>query len=104
MRMLFAIGQNSVLEGSYHLRHRLPFATGNLIERRVTQNLRTVDLQRVLEVNFGNVIDMRDDVNSHPGVNCTHISLLKLAILILETLHRVISIDSSKSQYPQHEK
>jgi len=57
---------------------------------------RIVDLQRVVQIVFGNAVDMGDHVNGHPGMNSAHITGFGSVILLLETLYRLKGICSSK--------
>ncbi len=101
--MLFPIRQNGMLNGMYHLIYRLAFIRGQFIEGRMTVLIRIANLQRVVQVVFGNIVDTRDHLNSHPGVNCTHVTFLDLTILLAETLHCLNSINNRKSKNSQHE-
>ena len=79
--MTLTVGQNGALYGMYNPNHGLSFTTRNLIERRMIERITTGNIQRVVQVVFGNVIDMRDHMNSHPGTNRTHISRPDTTIL-----------------------
>ena len=92
-----------MLDGTYHLVYRLSFMTGEFIERRMAVLVRIANLQRAVQVVFGNIVDLRDHMNSHPGMNCTHITCLDFTILPLETLHCLQSINGSKGENPKHE-
>jgi len=62
-----------------------------------------VNLQRVIQVVFGNIVDMRNHMNCHPGMNRTHIAGFHIAILLLEVLYCLKSIYSSKGNNSYHE-
>jgi len=96
MRVFFTICQNGLLGGSYNTIYRLPFTYRDLIERCVTTLTRIADMQRAIEVVFGNMVDMGDHRNGHPGVNSFHISCLESSLLLLEISHCLKGIYSSK--------
>jgi len=81
-----------MLDGMYELVYRLPFTGCNLIEGRMT----IVYLERAGQVVFGNMADMGDHMNGHPGANSLYISCFDRAVLLLETSHRLNGIYSSK--------
>ena len=94
--MLFTICQNSMLDGTYHLTYRLPFTIRDLIKRHIAQYARRACAHRAVQVVFGNMVDMGDRMNGHPGTNSFDISRFDSVILLLETLHRLKGIESSK--------
>ncbi len=96
--MYFTVRQNGMLDGKYHLVYWLSLMTGEFIERRMAVRIRVANLQRVVQVVFGNFVDLRDHMNSHPGVNGIHVTCLDLTILSLETLYCLKSINSSKGK------
>lgn len=59
------------------------------------------DMQRLIQVAFGNVIEMRDIGNGHPGVNRPDITRYhKLVFLLesLESLHRLYRTKNGQAQ------
>lgn len=90
--MCFTIRQDSILDGIYELVYRLPFTSRNLVKGRTM----IVYFERVGQVVFGNMADMGDHVNGHPGANSLYISCFDRAILLLETSHRLKGIYPSK--------
>lgn len=101
--MYFTVRQNGMLDGIYHMVYRLSLMTGEFIKRRMAIRIRVAKLQRVVQVVFGNFVDLRDHMNSHPGVNGTHVTCLDLIILLPETLHCLKSINRCKGKNPKHE-
>src|ERR1700730_10410217 len=69
----------------------------------MTQHIRITDFQRAREVVFGNMVEVRDHMNCHPGANSAHIPRFERVILLLETSHRLISTYGSGAHNPQHE-
>ncbi len=102
--VFFPIRQNGLLDDTYNLVYRPSLTIRDLIERRTTERTRSVNLQRAVQVVFGDMVDMGDYLNGHPGMNSAHISRFDSTILLLETSHRLNGIYSSKGQNPQHEK
>ncbi len=100
--MLFTIGQNGMLDCMYNLIYRLLFTIRDLIERHMTHRTRRTDMECATQVVFGNMIDMGDHVNGHPGMNSAHIPCFDSAILVLETSHRLESTYRSKDKDTQH--
>jgi hypothetical protein len=103
MAMLFAICQNGMLDTTYNLVDRLALTIRNLIERHMTDQAWRAETQRTAQVVFGNVVDMGDRMNGHPGMNSAHIFRFDSAILLLETSYRLNGVESSKGENPQHE-
>lgn len=81
-----------MLDGMYELVYRLPFMSRNLVKGRTM----IVYIERIGQVVFGNVADMGDHVNGHPGANSLYISCFDRAILLLETSHCLKGIYTSK--------
>ena len=101
--MFFPVCQNGMLDDMYNLIYRLPFTTGKLIESHSMEQGRIVKLQRVIKIVFGNVVDMGDHVNSHPGFNSAYVLCFSSAILLLETLYCLKGICSSKGYCSQQD-
>src|SRR5438105_2732918 len=87
--VFFTIHQDGMLDGAYNLIHRLSFTIRDVIERRMTQHLRTTYIKRTVQVIFGNVVDIGDHMDGHPGMNSMYIFRSDSLILLLETSHRV---------------
>src|SRR5579883_14918 len=102
--MIFAINQNGLLNGTDDLRYWLALTRCYFIKCRMTKLIRIAYGEFLAEIRFGNMIDMRDDMHSHPGMNCTHIALFDGAILFLETPHSLNCLYRSKGQYSKYEK
>lgn len=81
-----------MLDGMYNLIHMLLFTIRDLIERSMMVQTRTAHMQRAVQVVFGNMVDMGDRMNSHPGMNSARISCPDSAILPLEASHRLKGI------------
>ena len=88
-----------MLDGMYELVYRLPFTGRNLVEGRTT----IVYLERAGQVVFGNMADVGDHVNGHPGANSLYITCFDRAVLLLETSHRLKGIYCGKGEESQHE-
>jgi len=101
--MFFPIRQNRVLKSMDHRVDGLPFATGNVIERRMMEESEIGYVERAGQVVFGDMTDVGDDMKSHPGTNGADISCFDGTILLLETSCRLKGIDSSKGEQSQHE-
>ena len=68
-RVCFTIGQNSKLYSMNQLIDCLPLATGDGIERGMTKRVILANIERLVQVVFGNVVNFLDRVKSHPGTN-----------------------------------
>ena len=69
----------------------------------MTKRISIADCQFAGEVVFGNVIEVSDHMNSHPGANSIHIARFERVILLLETFYCPLGTDSSGAYNPQHE-
>ena len=69
----------------------------------MAKQTRIGDSQRAGKIPFGNMVNARDHMNSHPVANSAHIARLERVILLLETTHRLVCINSSEAHNPQHE-
>ena len=92
-----------MLDAVNNLIYGLPFTLRNLIEGYMTQWFRIAHIKRVAQVVFGNIVNMGDHVNGHPGTNSVHISCFDSAILLLETSRRLPGIYGSKGEQAQYE-
>ena len=92
-----------MLEAMNNLIYRLPFTLRKLIERYMTERFRIAYIERVAQVVFGNIVNMGDHVNGHPGANSADITCFDSAKLLLETSRRLHGIYFSKGEESQHE-
>ena len=86
-----------------YLIYRLLFTISNLVERRFAQGSGIADDKRATQVGFGNVVNVGDHMQGHPGTNRPHISYFDRAVLLLKIVYRLRGIDSSKDQHAQYE-
>ncbi len=70
----------------------------------MTELGRVVHSERAVQIVFGNMANMGNHMNSHPGAYRTHISCFDRAILVLEIVYCLKGPDSSKGQQSQYEK
>jgi len=101
--MGFTILQNRVLHGLDKLINRLPFIARDLVECEMTKLRGVASRQRVREIVFGDMVEVSDHMNRHPGANSAHIPCFERVILLLETSHRLIGTHSSEAHNSQHE-
>jgi len=92
-----------MLNATYNLIYRLVFTLCNVIERQVTEWKRITYIERAVQVVFGNMVNMGDRMNGHPGTNSFHITCFDSAILLLETSRRLHGIYGSKGEKSQYE-
>ncbi len=69
-----------------------------LIKRGMMELISIADLERAVQVIFGNMVYMRDHTNGHPGMNGIHILCFDCTILPLEILGCLEGICSSKGE------
>jgi hypothetical protein len=60
--------------------------------------------ERVVQIIFGNVVNMGNHMDSHPGTHSTYISCFDSTVLLLKIMNCLKSPDSSKGQASQYEK
>ncbi len=75
----------------------------DLVERGMMELRSIADVERTIQVIFGNMVNMRDHMNGHPGVNGIHILCFDRTILLLEILCCLERICTSKSEKNEHE-
>lgn len=83
--MRFVVRQDGLLQSMNKLLNRLVFAGRNFVECHPLQWLGSGYMQRLIQVGLGNVVNMRDNVNCHPGSvlkSCDIVSSLFCAIHI----------------------
>ena len=62
------------------------------------EHLSIADVERTVQVVFGNMVDVRDHMNGHPRMNGIHILCFDCAILLLKILCCLEGIRSSKDE------
>lgn len=100
--MFFTVGQNGKLYGMNQLIDRLFLATGNGIERGAARCIAIGEIELAVQVLFGNVVDERDGVKSHPGTNGVDVPCFGIAILLLKVPHRLNGVDRTKGDIAQN--
>jgi hypothetical protein len=100
--VFFAVRQDDGLYGMYELIDRLPLAAGYCVECGVTRHTGIGEVKLTIQVFFGDVVDERDGVQSHPGTNGVDVPCFGIAILLLKVPHRLNGVDRTKSHIAQH--
>ncbi len=69
-----------------------------IVECGMMERLSIADVERTVQVVFGNMVYMRDHMNGHPGMNGIHILCFDCAILLLKILCSLEGSCSSKGE------
>lgn len=101
--MCATIRRNGLLQRMDNLIDWLAFPPGDLVKRCMMECRRILQRERTIEVVFGNMVDIGDHMNSHPGMNGAHISSFDGFILLLEHARRLNGIDGGKNENAQHD-
>lgn len=98
---MFAIIQYRVLYVKYQAVERAFDAGGQIAQGKMTHHFVIGDMQRLVQVAFGNVIEMRDKGNSHPGANRADIACDRELVFLLEpleSLNRLLCAKNGQGQ------
>src|SRR5579875_2878115 len=101
--MRFTISQNRILERLYDLAYRFVLMAGNAIERLPAHRRAIVNMQRLIKIVLGNMVEMGNDADRHPRTNGGYFPRFDGAGLLLKALHRLNGIRGCKSNGYQHE-
>ena len=94
---MFAIVQNRVLNVTYQSVERAFDARSQIVQGQAMYRPIIGDMQRLIQVAFGNMIEMRDVGNGHPGANCPDIVCDHELVFLLESLESLHRLHCAKN-------
>ena len=98
---MVAIIQNRVLDVAYKAIQREFDAVGQLAQGKMMHRSVIGNMQRLVQVAFGNIVEMRDKGNGHPGANRADITCDREFVFLLkplESLYRLHCANNGQAQ------
>jgi len=100
---MVAIIQNRVLDVVNKAIHRAFDAVGQLAQGKMMHRSIIGNMQRLVQVAFGNMIEMRDIGNGHPGANGADIACDRELVILLKPLESLYSLHCAKNGQGQRQ-
>jgi hypothetical protein len=100
---MVAIIQNRVLDVAYEAIHGAFDAVSQLAQGKMMHRFVIGNMQRLVQVTFGNMIIMRDEGNGHPGANGADIACDRQLVFLLKPLESLYRLHRAKNGQAQRQ-
>jgi hypothetical protein len=100
---MVAIIQNRVLDVANKAIHRAFDVVGQLAQWKMMHRFVIGNMQRLVQIVFGNMIVMRDEGNGHPGANGANIACDRELVILLKSLESLNRLHCAKDGQGQRQ-